>query len=507
MRLTKMNKIKKIVRILKISDKAEKFMFSLIGEANNAVVDSYSSKIDKYINQIFAGNKSEYFKSLKELHDKQLIDLNITHDKMVVLILHEHNLNNLLYGLKQSKKLREPIKQQQDILNILTSGKLGNVVKTALSKAIEKVPEISYKYKDKGFKVPESIMPYLTGQPLSQSEKDALIKYNPEMIELEEKRRNLPKNTILAYCACLAFTDKNGVIEDCTVHSLLQNVHKEFGNVFNLQTWYNSFKNLISLKLIEIYYDERKDCPCIRISGIQESISDRYVIVPYVVFEKDFKRLETASIKIFFDIIFGLNNGEEKKNGKINIVGPSKVYFFKMAKLDTEKKKNRDKFVAKLLQYKKRYPNELRIAMFGDAARATEIKGVEFRALSKYFHFQYSSGTAVMVRIRKEYYVSKDSERIKKKLTHVRYKRKLQLLEQELSRREIDYSEKDVNDLLTVFRKTSNRIIKQIISIIAERIRLCKEYGWSKIESLGAYARKILQEHHPDQYEYLENFA
>lgn len=508
------DKIMKCARKLNISAKSLEFLNALVNDSKNSIVDNFSNIRNGYIFRIFKGDEIEYLKALEELYLNRFINYNTVQDKVTVLALLSHHLNNLLYGFKpklKKKYVRKPVKQQQSIMEVLTSGKLGQIVKTALIKAAHNVAEISFKYKDRGFKVPESIMPYFTGLPLTDQEREVMLRYNPEQVVLEEKRRNMPKNSILAYCACLAFIDDNGIIEDCTEHSLLHNVLNEFGNIFCVQTWYNSIDRLLELKLIEKFYDKEKDCPCIRVTGIKESLSDRYVIIPFIVFGKDFKRVETAGMKMFFDIMFGLNNGEEKRSdGTIKVVGQGKTFFFKMAKLDAEREENREKFLRKLLQYKKRYPNELRIAMFGDAAKSSAkdpndskpdgppgaaVKESEFRALAKYFHFHYTSGTALMIRIRKEYYISKESEKTKKQLAHIRHKRKMQLLKDLLKNHNIEYQEQDMLDLIKVFSRVNRRTISLIISILAERVRLIKEYGWSQIKSLGAYSRKILQEH------------
>lgn len=508
-KLTTKDKIEKCSKKLKISGKALGLLTVFVDDSKNAIVDDYSLSRKYYTDRIFKGDNVEYLKALKELEENNLIYYNTVQDKMIVQVLHQYRLNNLLYGFKTKTKkyIREPIKQQQGIMSILTSGKLGQIVKTSLINVAKNVPEIEFKYKDRGFKVLESIMPYFTGQPLTDKDRESLLRYNPEFLTLEEKRRNMPKHSILAYCACLTFMDDDGIIDDCTEYSLLQNVWKEFGeDIFCTQTWYNSIQKLLELKLIEKFYDERKDCPCIRVTNIKESSSDRYVIVPFVVFEKDFKKVEIAGLKIFFDIIFWLNNGEEKGgDGTIRVVGQGKTYFFKMAKLDAEKQENREKFEKKLLQYKKRYPNELKIAMFGDVAKPDpevkkpkemELKESEFKALAKYFHFAYTSGTALMTRIRKEYYISKQSEKVKKQLSmQSRHNRKVYLLEDLLKSHRIEYQQQDISDLIQVFRRVNRRTVALVVSILAERVRLWKEHEWSKIKSLGAYARKVLQEH------------
>jgi len=510
--ITTKDKILKCADKLNLSLESTRFLNTLVEDCNNTIIDGYSFSKNHYIHNYFDGDPLAYINSLKELSEKYFIKYNTDQDKMIILVLQPHHLNNLLYGFKSIRKKkhkRKPIDQQQGLFGMLTSGKLGELIDTALKKASHIIPEVNFKYKDKGFKVYESIMPYFTGQQLKEKERELLNKYNPEMVVLEDNRRNMPKNSMLAYCACLTFMDEKGIISDCTEYSLLQNVIETFGkDTFCVQTWYNSIERLVELKLIEKFIDD-KDCPCMRVVGVD--FNQRYVVIPFVVFEKDFKRVETAGLKMFFDILFGLNNGESiNKDGTISLLGQDKAYFFKMAKLDAEKEENRDKFEKKLLQYKKRYPNEIRTAMFGDIAKWSrgepketnslqadeEIKESDFKALSKYFNFQYVSGTALMIRIRKDYYISKKSDSTKKQLAiQVRHKRKMHLIDGLLKEHKIDYQDKDMVDLINVFKRENKRTVSLVINIIADRVRRSADLGWNKILSLGAYARKILKEY------------
>lgn len=495
MRLKAKDKINKYIKRIGLSESATALLMSFIRDSRNAIIPNFTSEEYKYIDSIFDGSKDNYLLVLKVLINKDLVSFNYDQNTLVIVSLYSHHINNLLYNFNSKKQkrsyLKDPFKKQQSIFSILSSGSLGKIVATAAEKISETTQILSFNYKESGFKVYESIMPYLTGEPLSGQEKEVLLKRNPELLSLEEYRRNLSKESKRVLCALLSFMDENGVIEDCTEHSLLQSVLKEFGSEsFCSSTWYISSYNLRKAKLITKFYDKEKDCPCIKVNCI--NTGERYVIVPFIpLVDKDFKKLEAASVKIFFELLFLLNNGETKRDGKIEFTGQSKAVYYKIDKLETEKKENKSKFEKKLLQLKKRFPNEIRKALFGDCVNQDS----DFKALSKYFHFKYLSGTSLMVRIKQEYYISKKAEILKKQLNVLeRHKRKVQIIKGFLDDYKVDFTHEEMLDFIKVFRRVNKKVTKLILGLLAERINKVKE-GWDNIVSKGAYVRRLYQKY------------
>jgi hypothetical protein len=91
-----------------------------------------------------------------------------------------------------------------------------------------------------------------------------------------------------------------------------------------------------------------------RVSYISSSVKERYVIVPMVVFEDHFKDLELASVRLFFDVIFALNNGETMIKGKLHNLREEKAYYLKFSGSGAEGPDSRDKIKSTMIQFCKR---------------------------------------------------------------------------------------------------------------------------------------------------------
>lgn len=507
-----------------VEGKTLKLLTTMAKDSINTLLPDYSClKEGLYVESIFDGSRNDYLESLKILIEENLITYNAYNDTMIVLAQQIHHLNNLIFGLKAKRKKRnykrEPQKQQAGLFNILTSGSLGRLVTNALIKASSTISEVALnpKYKESGFRIYEPWMPYFIGKPLDEKDKEVLIKYNPELLELEQRRRGLKRETMRVLCACLAFMGDNKLIEDSNRHSLLQSVIKEFGeSSFCIESWYNGFAEAKEVKLLSEEYDEEKKCNCIKVHI--ETTGKRFVIVPFVPLEDpEFKKMEISGIKQFFEILFNLNNGESKdKYGNAEYIGQSKPLYLKVDKLDIEDDEKKRKFEEKLnLQLKKRYPGEYRRILFGDLANKTEINadadGEEkaFKALLKYFHFQYlptpstengkaKAATSLIVRVRKEYFISKKAEMVKKQLSlQGRYRRKTQVIKDYLSEYEIEYTADDLLSFIKTFKRASRKTIKFILSLLAVRIGKIHTEGLAKINSLGAYVHTLYKNNLP----------
>ena len=170
-----------------------------------------------------------------------------------------------------------------------------------------------------GVKCPRYFLPYLAGKLLSQEELQSL---SPSELSAEEARRNLSKECIMLLVSYFAICNHDGVIPYFNIHSVSQYlIEKVFeGNTKCLSTLYLCHNQLLELGFVQVVPDG------LLISHYAEAFgkSKNYVIIPHVVFKRHFKRLHIGSMRLFFEWIFMLNNGED---GNRNHGAGKKIYY------------------------------------------------------------------------------------------------------------------------------------------------------------------------------------
>jgi hypothetical protein len=495
--------IDKQAEILKYNSSTIKLLYRLADDCQNGLIeDFFSTRSTEYINSIFLGSNEAFLASLLELQVSKLVNYDRSSDMLYFYLYSSSHFNNLICKLRNRKRkyLRDPEAEKGSILSILNSGKVDPVIQKAMMMANMNIKGITISERIPGVLVPETLFPYFTGEPLPESEVNSLLKYEQHnLLSLEQSRRNLNPEDKRVFFACLALCDKSGIIEDYNRYSLLKEVLKEFGNEsFSQGTWYGSLKKLIDLKLLIPYKDEGTGFDCLKIGTYKESFSSnsRYVILPTIVLNKAFKALEASAVKLFFYFMFMLNNGEEiTDNGKPTLIGQEKFVWFKYTRLSTDSQEKKDNFQIQNLWLKKRYTGEYEKILLG------EVDGEDFNALSDFFHFNFI-GPAVQVRIRREFYITKKSDKVKQLLAlQGRYKRKTMLIEDFFKEHNIEYGMNDLIDCIRIFKKETKSVILKILALVAERINLTAEKGLDEIRSLGGYTRyryKLYRKENPE---------
>lgn len=106
-------------------------------DAKGAAIIDYQAKESLYVIELFSRSFDNYYLSFIELREQELLRYGNYTDTLIVTVLYERHLNNLFYALKRFKKkyVRKPGKQQQKLVDILSSGSLGKIVTTTLIKA------------------------------------------------------------------------------------------------------------------------------------------------------------------------------------------------------------------------------------------------------------------------------------------------------------------------------------------------------------------------------------
>ena len=364
-----LDKINKYIQSQNLNDLCYLLLDAFYKDSDRLVIRHFSKKQPSYIRDICGDNPFLFSVVLDDLRKHSIVHYSIPTDDMILTGLNFSFIRSLSFS-KNSFKRKYKIKDLN--LNPLKSN---GVCK-------------------KGFRVPSTIFPYLTGSTLPDDHKLSLIKNNPENIILEEQRRSLPKEVIRVYCAFISLADKTGVVECDSCHTIYLSFVKQYGvKSFNLQSWYNSVQKLLDLKLLSLTPTGYQ------VSYISNKVKERYVIVPMVVFDKSFKDLELSSIRMFFEFIFSLNNGETFNKGKLENLKENKTYFIKFSGSGAEGPESREKIKRTMIQIRKRYSGELIKTLIGKD---------DFLALRKYFDFEVMPGCVFMVKLKSDYYISKD---------------------------------------------------------------------------------------------------
>lgn len=498
-----MSRLKKKEKIISLANKiitqerkkddapAIKFIECLIKNSEDGLIHNYSKLESKYVNELFCGNYTEYYIALNELYSLNLITKSSEPDVLFIKPFSERHFANLVIYSKNHirKYIKDLINEKEGINNRLLNGKFGVISERFPAADAAENPFI-YTEKTKGFVVPVTLFPYLTGEPLQEQEITSLLKYNKELLVLEEKRRNLSKEDKRVYCACMAFSDRSGVIKDYNIFSLTECIKKDYGmRSFSTSTVYNSINRLIELELLSEFTDNL-GLMCLKIERYSESLEQeksRYIIIPNAVFNVVFKKLCASAVKLFFFILERLNNGENNHNYE----GQNKAFYFKFAKLSTNDQETKEKYTRQLVWLRKRYDNELDTLLFGD------IKDMDFFSLAEYFHFYKNSDTSYQVRVRHEYFISKKAYEFKQLLLlRGKHRKRAEVIEDEIQKHKIDCKPKDIIAVIKILKNAKIIDIKDVINKLVLRLKEGKEKGWDDIRSIPAYIYKIYKDNY-----------
>lgn len=478
MRLKKKDRIIKYLLDRSYNHELILYVTALLDVCNNGLIKNYALKYHTdIINNYFNGDRTIfndiYLTLLRdEIIKMEGLDLNI-------LIWNDDHYYRLRYNLPRRKYSKSILQNQQSIGNLLEefsktiASHKANAADPSKKITINNLEEIKVKYdwvKIQGIKIPRSLSPLFIGNQVGNT---------------------LTKEEIRHMCGLLSQCDSDGYIIDFKESYSFQSMISLFDdNSVSVSTCYDVNRKLRNKGIITLEDHPQKGIPCLRINGYKEGFGKgkNYVIVPYAVFQKCFKDCETSSIKVFFDWIFKLNNGEDKGGHK----GKDKVIYLKAftTKLDT--RTDRQRYYEFCRWVKKRCKSEIKKLLVGDG---------EHDALQNFFDFTLNSKNAsrgvIEIRIKEQYFISKkNAERTRMYLDPlVRYKNKAAIIEEVLSSCTMKCSIKDKRDFVRILRSASRREIELLITTLEIDFRNRQQRRWKEIRSLGAYLKWLY-----DQY-------
>ena len=496
-RLKKNDKIMKLGNRYGLSPSARLLLCGMIEKADKGFlkegdIKNFQSLVPHFVS-LFSGGLQEYYDAFQELLNSKFIEHSREEDYVFIrpyLDMHFYSILGVINSRKrQYTKSPVTIKKEWDAIY----KKYGARIDFTPKPVDPDDQLIRYTTKTNGVKIPDSLRPFFTGEPITDVDGKIIARFDNNYLRQEKDRRNLTKEEKRVYYACIKFADTNGNIDDYDARSFINSILIEFGDGSVCQsTVYLALKRLIELGLVytEIYNsDGDKGSSCIGdrirlvVAGYKEAFNrrERYVIIPDVVLDKAFKKCPASAIKVFFTIMFRLNNGDGGEGDNSGLKKSVHLSFEKFLPRKNKQKQKEDRED----WLKKRYPGEMCSIVWGD------IDEVELKPLSYFFHIipdKSENNLAFYFSIRSEFFISKSADLFKMSIALTgKNKRRAQIIEESLKHHGIDCSQEDLFDLVKIFRSAGRKNINLVIGRLADRIQLGKEKGWNDIRNIPAF--------------------
>ena len=440
------------IAALKYNEITVNFLCELLERSKDGVIHDFILKHqEEIVNRVFAGDRHKYFEGYVALVKEKVLAL-IGAD-LHILPWNDPVIFAMKYNLKQENKrvYRKDTVRDQISFSEYAANSLNNAI---AAKVKEAQWNINWD-KIKGIRLPRTFKDLLSGQVES-------------FTYTKEKMRYL--------LGLIALSDSDGVIQAFNVqyaHGQLCEIFEK--NTIALSTCYNVHKKLIEDGIISVY-DTPLGYQNLRVQGYKDGFRKGYIAVSYFVFQEVFKKLETAAVKIFFDVAFKHNNGENGK-GKID---ENKPVIFKAATNSTDSKDAIIRHAKVLGRLKKRSRSEMLKLFSGDSGRPglSSIFNLDLHAIRK---------GLIYIRMKKEYMIQK-SEAVKASFFSAadRFTRKADVIKNILANTLIRLSNKQLDNVVVIFLKTSTRAIKAIMNIVNKELQ-----AGNVISDMTAYIKAV----------------
>lgn len=410
------------------------FLRELLERSNEGIVYNYILKHqEEIVNKVFKNDRVKYI----EVYSKLVKDNFLTSKGLDLHILpwEDHVLFAFKYNLKQDKRIyrKDPVRDQV---------RFSDYSKKVLNEESEE-KEVKYNInwdKLKGIRIPRNFKDLLSGL---------------------ENNFTYTKEKIRYLLGLITLADTDGVIQAYTV----QYAHERLKEIFEdktiaLSTCYDVNKKLMEDGIISIY-DTPSGYQNLRIQGYKDGFKKGYIAVSYFIFQKQFKKMETAAVKIFFDTIFKHNNGD---NGK-GIIDRNKPVIFKIDTYSGDNKDSLLRHIKTLDRLKKRCRSEILKLFSGNS------KNIGLNSVFDVDLHQIKRGL-IYLRLKRKYFIKK-SEAIKASFFNasIRFKRKAEIIRSELKDTLIKLDPKGFNEIVNKLHKTNKRAIRATINIVNNQLK------------------------------------
>lgn len=419
------------------------------------------------VRHLFAGNWTMYHAAMKELTEARFIA--VKGMDLVILALDDTHYYMLRSSRPQRAYHKKELAGQQQLSALL-------------HKVIARADQAKFKSvtgwdRVQGVKLPVSMEGILTGKPVTPEETQGKTLAE---IEKVNRQRELTKEMLRFLCGLAALCNPQGVVYDFHMPHLVWQLRQLFedGTVAET-TCRDVYGKLLEKEVVSEFIHPVSGARCVRIEGYGEGFGPgkRYIVVPYAVFKKDFKRMEVAAIRWAFSLFFQLNNGEngrrqasekERKNKTLNFL------------LFSSQPGNEDKL--QRLEYyrlwlKKRCKSEFLALLFGNGKKP---------GLSGIFAITVYPNGCVAVKIREEYYITKDALCRAEKLYNagVRYARRRNTVGRALEQAGVVANEGEKDIITRLMKRTGTKMVHRVIAHLGSQMSAKARNGWDAPSNL-----------------------
>ncbi len=243
---------------------------------------------DDIVSEIFNGDYTEYISAYKVLLKGRFIELRGV--DLYILAWNREHLSCLIFNQPCRKYSKNTVMGQKTIDDILNRPPGISSPKEDTSCGRLK---INWE-RIRGVRVPRSMCDLFSGK-------------------LDDNEFSYSKEKIRYLLRLIHIADTNNRIYDFNTKYCCDVIRDVFeAGTVACSTCYYAHGKLLKEGTIREYDTDRGKC--VVIEGYEEGFREGYIVVSCFVFKKVFKNLETAAVKVAFDTLYKLNNGDDGKD-------------------------------------------------------------------------------------------------------------------------------------------------------------------------------------------------
>lgn len=505
MRQKKKDKIIKYAESKKYNTETIGLLAELLEKCRNGIIFSYLPEVHKsIINKLFDGDSGRYNMCYLTLVKGGFVCLK--NMDMLIPLWDDDTFFETKYNEPKRHYSRSILKEQESINNILHS--IGNsfVLSSHAAGASEQSKvkinslegvKVTWDWdRIAGIKVPRTLYSFFT--ELENKDKNTNMYIDLGYIN-NVLQINISKEMKRYLCGVLAQCNSNGEIKSYSQSYSISQMMKLFDDKTLVEsTCYDVHGKLVKAGILEEKIDEKTKEPYLKVRGVSEGYGHgkNYVVINYAVFQKVFKDMESSAIRIWFEVIFGLNNGEG--SDIYGSDGKSKAVLFKLYTTKHDTRADKEKYLlTQLKPAKKRCRSELVNLFFKPKdSKLPRTTLEEFFDISP--NPKNKDRGVIDIRIKQKYFVSKKKSDTVLKLKAdplEKYKGKAEFIKKLLDDTPLKYTEEQLKLIVITFKRASNRIITLMIKALEMDYKVRKRNRWKDIENVVKYIRWLYKEY------------
>lgn len=445
----------------------------LLNMSKEGIIKNANAKLPEIINNIYAGDEVSFKHDLLVLKDAEIISFDGYNIHMLL-----SKLDNYLVFCSELLITDLPIKKSMKPIKILNLRKFDRDFIKEQEKA-----------RTGSFKVPQSLIPYITGELLSEKECTGLTK---EQIQYENYRRSLPKYAKLYYLYYMSCSNSNGICKDFNIHYTATYINSLFDYTIipESNNCYKVHRMLLDYNLVREYIDSATQQKCLEIVDYKLHLEkkDRYIAIPHsLVFNPAFISLPAASVRVAFYFLSRLNNGENAHTNQ----GSNKKMAVKLFSYYSDT-------VANLTQY-------YFIKMITRRRTNAEIFNI-IKPLFSFFNFESIASGCFNISIKEQFFIAKKNVTKLKTFSRPssRYPKKAATIFKYLDDYNIRTDEKSREEIIQHLHRCSSKIIRRILFTLKNDIEFRTYNSRQQFRSISAYTLWLYKIFRTDRELFLE---